>query len=94
MLTLRLDPDGLLSAGGSLTGRGWQGKYSEVPRPLATWVSFLMVYQREKNLPVGAKELHTAGERVAYRKTKAGLETLSVLNTDTGETVSGLFKNQ
>lgn len=94
LLELRLEKDGLLSAKGSLTGgRSWTGKYGDAPAPLATWISFLSIYQRAQELPDGDKELHTSASRVAYQKSKAGLKTLSVANTDSAESVTGYFQS-
>jgi len=92
LLELRLEPDGLLAARGSLAGAGWTGPYSAAPMPLATWVSFLSIYQHARDLPVGAKELHTAAARIAYEKTGAGLKSLSIASTDQAETISGFFR--
>jgi len=92
LLELRLEADGILAAKGSLTGAGWTGPYSAAPMPLATWVSFLSIYQHSGDLPVGKKELHTAAARIAYNKTGAGLKSLSIASTDQAETISGFFR--
>lgn len=92
ILELRLEPDGTLTAKGSLAGPGWTGPNSSAPMPLATWANFLSVYQNADKLPVGEKELHTAGARIAYHKTTTRLKSLSIANTDTAETINGLFR--
>jgi len=92
LLELRLEPDGLLSAKGSLARGGWTGPYFEAPAPLSTWVSFLTIYQHARDLPVGDRELHTASARTAYTKTSSGLKSLSVVSTDSAETVNALFQ--
>ena len=86
----RLEPDGYLSA--SQGGRKWAGDSASVPSPLRTWVMFLTTYQGADKLPPGAREIHTAVNRVAYAKEGGKLKSLSVINTDNAETISALFR--
>ena len=92
LLDLRLEADGTFGAKGRLAGPGWTGPYFSAPMPLATWVSFLSIYQRAKDLPAGEKELHTAAARIAYDKTGTRLKSLSIASTDRAETISGFFR--
>jgi len=92
LLELRLESDGTLTAKGSLAIPGWTGPSSDAPMPLATWVSFLTIYQHAGDLPAGEKELHTAAARIAYDKTGSRLKSLSIASTDRTETLSGFFR--
>jgi len=89
---LHLENDGTLTAKGSLAGSGWSGPSASAPIPLATWANLISIYQGADKLPAGAKELHTAGARIAYDKPGNRLKTLSIANTDTAETLSAFFR--
>ncbi len=92
LLVLRLENDGTLTAKGSLAGSGWSGPHASAPIPLATWANLISIYQAADKLPAGARELHTAGARIACDKTDARLKSLSIANTDTAETLSAFFQ--
>ena len=93
LLDLQLEAGGTLTAKGRLAGSGWSGPYAAAPLPLATWANFISIYRAADKLPVGARELHTAGARIAYDKTGVRLKSLSIANTDTAETLSALFRS-
>ena len=92
LLVLLLEKDGTLTAKGSLAGSGWSGPSSSAPIPLATWANFISIYQGAEKLPSGARELHTAGARIAYDKPGTRLKSLSIANTDSAETLTALFR--
>ncbi len=86
----RLEPDGYLIA--AQNGRKWAGRSDTAPPPLTAWVTFLTTYQNAEKIPSGSKEIHSAANRVAYSKEDGRLQSLSVVNTDTAETVSAIFR--
>jgi len=81
-----------LEPGGWFVTRGWSGQAGAAPLDLSVWASFLTIYQNADRLPAGERELHTPGARIAVNKTGEGLKTLSILNGDTGETLSVVFR--
>ena len=92
LLELRLEPNGLLSAKGSLAGPGWSGQVGNAPPPLAIWAALLNIYQTAATLPDGTKEIQTAEARLSYVKNQSGFASLSIVSTDRPETVTVLFR--
>lgn len=88
----RLESDGYFAAADNQNNRKWSGPAEEVPKALSVWVAFLSVYQNAARLPEGSQEVHSAANRVASNKEGKRLKSLSVIDTDTAEAVSAIFR--
>lgn len=81
-----LEPDGMVFT------QGWTGQAGAAPPGVSVWSSLLTIYQNADRLPVGERELHTPGARIAVLKTTRGLETVGIRSLDTAESLSVVFK--
>ena len=88
----RLEPDGYFTASDSQSGRKWAGPSGNAPAALSVWVTFLNVYQNAAKLPDGSQEVHSAANRIASQRDGRRLKSLSVVDTDTAEAVSAIFR--
>lgn len=88
----RQEADGYFAAIDNQNGRKWAGPAENVPKPLSVWVTFLGVYQNAAKIPEGSQEVHSAANRVASTKDGKRLKSLSVVDTDTAEAVSAIFR--
>ena len=81
-----LEPDGMFFT------RGWSGQAGAAPPEWSVWASFLAIYQNADRLPVGDRELHTPGARIAVRRTERGLESVAIRSLDAPESLSVVFR--
>ncbi len=88
----RYESDGYFSAWDSQRDRRWSGASGDAPAALTAWTRFLIVYQNAIKLPEGAQEIHSAVDRIAYQKSGQRLKSLSVVDIDTRESVSAIFR--